>query len=257
MTAPRPSKWTARLVIAGAVVVVGAIAATVYFTGALIRWEGSYSGIVRVSDLGLGGTDTERVSGSPGGITVMKDPARDGTTLVLTAPDLKNGSCAVVLQRRGRGMEAHDDQHCPGVRRDYVLATAWMTADGDNLSVKLLFDEPGHDGSSVRVHFIGARTISSGPTLPPLFPVETKEEAAKKDAALKEQQKACWDRYHKSESDCGDGAAPPPPWSPEAKGKAYEAKVAAFNERPKCLERNERLLDECLRDAGAPAVTRE
>lgn len=244
MTAPRRSKRNARLAIAGAVVVVGAIAATVYFTGALIRWEGSYSGIVRVSDLGLGGTDTERVSGSPGGIAVMKDPARDGITLVLTAPDLKKGSCAVVLQRRGRRMEAHDDQRCPGVRRDYVLATAWMTVDGDNLSVKLLFDEPGHDGSSVGVHFIGARTISSSPALPPLFPAETKEESAKKAATIKEQaSKTCWARWH--EVDCGNATLP----SPGEDSSAFDRVMA-------CMDRNRRLLDECMVDAGLPPVAK-
>jgi hypothetical protein len=138
-------------------ILAGGIAFGIYQTGVLLKWEGSYSGIVRPS-------------GQSGSVNVLVNP-QEGTVLVLRAPDLPGGSCTSAFERSGRQMDAKSSEKCG----PFLVGIGSLSLDGDSLSAALTFYRVDAKGMpdfehETRLNFLGTRTANATPTgLPAIF----------------------------------------------------------------------------------------
>jgi hypothetical protein len=157
---------TAALMVAGGLV---------RLSGTLSHWEGTYTGVVR---LGVG--ESSLSPPQPDSVSVLKDPGgKSDAVLLLNAPDLKGGSCAINFERQWRHMSIVTPQTCVGLQDEYRVHTT-MELDGDSLSARLDLVPFGPRGNldfarKVRLELVGLRSASSRVQLPAVLSAATSD----------------------------------------------------------------------------------
>lgn len=143
---------------AGLAVIGGAVPLVRLVVGDLDEWEGTYTGLLRPSGQAW----------SVSVLAIAGDTAN--ANLLLSAPNMRDGTCTIAFARHLRRMEVIGGQKCTGsvAGRTYAVddSVASMDLDGDALSVKL--DLTPGDGSGwldwehqVKIDFVGTRAPQS------------------------------------------------------------------------------------------------